>query len=285
MLMKHLAEQISRGMMEELQAIERKRDRSCWWRYLGPGLAAVDVLVAQEEPSSPQVFYLQVKVHTVGVFFCVWEVEVRRRRLNSTCGGLGWRGAGRRRFLWSLQTHRHTKQRFFVNGKRLFFLKTSPQTRGSHLLFHFKELHKIVREDALPSADLTHPPAGVGALLQTRTVKGFSLMNRWMGPRQTARRVAQRCWPWWWCWWFRPLWSSARLHFAPRMEKALCTAPVLTHKFKTIWPPHFFFQCCFICHGFSQPLLFQYLTAFACDSDKTRKCLKKWRIRPGSNWK
>lgn len=40
--------------------------------------------------------------------------------------------------------------------------------RGSHLLLHFKELHKVVGEDALPPADLTHPPAGVRTLLQTQ---------------------------------------------------------------------------------------------------------------------
>lgn len=45
------------------------------------------------------------------------------------------------------------------------FLKTSPQLRGSHLLLHFKKLHKVVGEDALPAADLAHPPAGVRTLL------------------------------------------------------------------------------------------------------------------------
>lgn len=91
---------------------------------------------------------------------------------NSTWGGLGRRRAGRRRLLWSLQTQ---SSAFFVNGKRFSFFssfKTSQQMRGSHLLLHFKELHKVVGEDALPPADLTHPPAGVRTLLQTQHGNG-----------------------------------------------------------------------------------------------------------------
>lgn len=210
MLMKHLAEQISMGKMEELQAIERKQGRSCWWRYLGPGLAAVDVLAAQEEPSSPQVFYLQVKVHTIGVFFVfgTWRGDGEDWTVPAVGLAEGALGGGG---FFGLCRRTDKQSGAFSSTGNIFsfisFLKTSQQTRGTHLLFHFKELHKIVREDALPSADLTHPPAGVRALLQAHTVKDFSLSNRWISPRQTERRVAQRRWPWWGCWWFRPLWS------------------------------------------------------------------------------
>lgn len=79
MLMKHLAEQISRREVARAAGYkEIKAGRSCWGRYLGPGLAAAGVRVAQEEPSSLQVFYLQVRVHSVCVFCCVWDVKVRR---------------------------------------------------------------------------------------------------------------------------------------------------------------------------------------------------------------
>lgn len=120
MLMKHLAEQISRGKMGELQAVGKERVWSWWWRYLGPGLAAVDVLVAQVEPSSPQLFYLQVRVHTVVFFLVFGNMMVWWWGLNSTCGGLGWRGAGGRRLLWSLQTQRRTRGHFSVNA--LFYI-------------------------------------------------------------------------------------------------------------------------------------------------------------------
>lgn len=87
---------------------------------------------------------------------------------------------------------RHKAALSLSAGKRFSFFssfKTSQQMRGSHLLLHFKELHKVVGEDALPPADLTHPPAGVRTLLQTQHGNGDGNSGR---RHATSGRIGPR---------------------------------------------------------------------------------------------
>lgn len=144
----------------------------------------------------------------------------------------GW-CAGRRRFLWSLESNRKQKKLIHkgfqsLRGKRAFFRALNATNTSFSASISFTKLSG--KTPCLPPNSPIHQPASAQSWMTQIQMSEFvrSLF------READSHPGQRFPPWWWCWWYLPLLGSAHLHFELRMGKALYTAPALTHKMTTV---------------------------------------------------
>lgn len=113
-----------------------------------------------------------MRVDSVGALCCVRDMKECGGGVAGTvpavCLAEGALGGGG---FFGLCRHTDTQSSESLSAGKCFcsLSFSSRQTRGSHLLLHFQKLDKVVGEDALPAPDLTHPPAGVRTLLETRS--------------------------------------------------------------------------------------------------------------------